>query len=64
MFLIPVGVIVGVVLLIVASSQQEPVKKKNMKKWGIYSMVLPPILIFVVLSIWGLGDIAGGTAMK
>ncbi len=64
MFLIPVGVILGIVLFVVAANQADPIKKKKIKKWGVYSIILPPILLFVVLSLWGLVNIAAGTAVK
>jgi len=64
MFLIPVGVITGVVLLVMSANQQDPLKKKKVKKWGIYSIVLPPIILFVILSVWGLVNILGGTTLK
>ena len=58
----PVGIAVGIVLAVVMSREQDATKKKNLKWWTISSFIGPIVLLFVVLSIWGLVSIATGTA--
>ena len=57
----PVGVIVGVVLLVIASSAQDVIKKKRLKMGAVWCIVGPIVLLFLVLSGWGLVHIFTGT---
>ena len=60
----PVWIIVGIVLLVKASSSEDLTKKKKIKKWGISTIVFPFVFMFLLLSIWGLVSIMTGTAIK
>ena len=60
----PVGIIVGVVLLVLRSNAPDEVKKKRLKTGAIWCIVGPIVLLFLALSGWGLVHILTGTAMK
>lgn len=52
--LLPVGLVVGIVLMVQSSAEQDPAKKKKKKRWGVTSILGPVVLMFVLLSLWGL----------
>ncbi|MEI8328043.1 MAG: hypothetical protein WCG02_02805 [Candidatus Taylorbacteria bacterium] len=54
---IPIGIIVGIVLAVRASDEQDISKKKRKKWWMIICFIAPIVLLFVVLSGWGLINI-------
>jgi len=59
--LIPVGVVVGAILAVKMSNEQDKSKKKNIMWWMITSFVGPVVLLFVMLSAWGLIGILTNT---
>lgn len=61
---LPVWIILGVVLFVLAYNQPDLSKKKKLRIWATISIVLPFILLFAILSIWGLVQILGGTALR
>jgi hypothetical protein len=58
--LFPIGIISGVILAVVTSNQPDPAKKSKLKYWMLWSFLGPIVLLVVVLSIWGLINIATG----
>lgn len=60
----PIGIIVGVILLILASSAQDTTKKKRLKTGAVWCIAGPIVLLFLLLSGWGLAHILTGTQLK
>jgi len=58
----PIWIIAGIVLIVVSGEREDLKKKKKFKWWGIICCVLPFVLLFFTLSIWGLIRIVTGTA--
>ena len=58
--LTPIFIIVGIVIFIFSHSEKDEVKKKKLKKLATMCCILPLIILFVVLSIWGLINVALG----
>ena len=54
MFLIPAGIIGGVILAVFASNKTDPISKKKLKKYMWWSFFGPTGLLLFVLIIWGL----------
>lgn len=61
---IPVGIIMGIVLAVKASDEQDKSKKKKKIWWMIISFIAPIVLLFIVLSGWGLINILANTFAK
>jgi hypothetical protein len=57
MFIIPAGLIVGIILACTVGGQQNPATKKRMKWWMWFSFFGPALIMIVVLSLWGLARI-------
>ena len=57
----PIGVISSVILAIIASNEQNLVKKKKVNKWAMYSVAWPFVLLFLTLSLWGFVRILANT---
>lgn len=62
--LIPVGVAVGIIFLVVASSEKDVKKKKRNKSLAALSFFLPVILLFVTLTTWGFLAVIKGSFLK
>lgn len=57
--LTPIGIIGGIVLL--ATNSDNNPNKKRQKTWGIITILAPFILLFIILSLWGLVRILSNT---
>lgn len=62
--LIPVGIILGIVLAVKASDEQDKSKKKKTIWFMITSFIAPIVLLAVVISAWGLVNILTATFTK
>jgi hypothetical protein len=61
MFLIPVGIILGIIFLVKAVGDKDSAHKvRNFWIMGM-SFALPFVLMFVLLSVWGLVGILTNT---
>jgi hypothetical protein len=58
--LTPVGIIAGIIVLVTGKGK-ETKKKRLHTIWGIIAIIAPIVLLFVILSIWGLVRIYTGT---
>lgn len=57
--LFPIGIIVGVVLLVIYFSTEKLKRKTSMLVWSIVSILLPIIGIFALVSLWGIVNVIG-----
>ena len=60
----PIGIIFGVILLVLASNAQDTTKKKHLKIGAVCCIAGPIVLLFLLLSGWGLAHILTGTQLK
>jgi hypothetical protein len=58
--LTPIGIVAGIIV-IVTGNRKEPKKKHLHTVLGIVAIVAPIVLLFVILSIWGLVRILTNT---
>ena len=58
----PICIVISIIFFGVSSSEQDPVKKKKMKKIGVNLIAWPIVLLLLTLVVWGLVGIVSGTA--